>query len=165
MEKLEEKIENEIRNKVFIGCFSARNEEKGKKILNRLYLQYYHSIENIDTKKIILYNLIYAERTTSNNEKSIQKWVKELKYDMDKDINYKYKKTGDYCDMLSYYCDCNLNISKEKLLQYYNFCYVYYKESYENEKTIENYIYMNNMNFNINKILKNFKKVLNVVKD
>ncbi|WP_252251185.1 hypothetical protein [Clostridium sp. VAP52] len=165
MEELEEKIENEIRNKVFIGCFSVKNEEKGKKILKRLYLQFYHTLNNIETKRLILYNLIYAERRTTNDEIIIQKWVRELKNDMDKVPNYKYEKTGDYCSMLSYYCDCKLDISKEKLLQYYNFCYVYYKESYENEKTIENYIYMNNMNFNINKILKNFKKVLNVVKD
>lgn len=165
MEELEEKIENEIRNKVFIGCFSARNEKKGKKILNKLYLQHYHSIKNIDTKKLILYNLIYAERSTTNNETVIQKYVKELKCDMDKTPNYKNKKTGDYCDMLSYYCDCNLDISKEDLLKYYGFCYRYYKKLYKIDKKIQNFIYMNNMRFNISKIEKNFKKVLDVVKD
>ncbi|WP_252241599.1 hypothetical protein [Clostridium sp. ZBS18] len=166
MEELEDKIENEIRNKVFIGCFSRQNFDEGKAILYKYYLKYYTRLNHFETQRLILYNLIVAERMTTNNDTAICNYVKQLKKDMDNIKNYKNEFTGSYCNMLSYYCDCkSINLKKDELLEYYKFSHEYYKSSYKENKDVINYIHMKNMEFNIYKVTKNFKKVLNIVRD
>ncbi|OSA95728.1 UNVERIFIED_ORG: hypothetical protein B2H93_04720 [Clostridium botulinum] len=166
MEELEEKIENEIRNKVFMGCFSNQNFDEGKAILYKYYLKYYTILNNFETKRLILYNLIVAERLTMNNDTAICNYVTQLKNDMDCIKNYKYEFTGEYCNMLSYYCDCkSIKLKKDELLKHYRFSYEYYNTSYKETKDIISYIHMKNMEFNIYKITKKFTKVLEVVED
>jgi len=163
----EEEIENTIRNEVFEKCFGLGDFKKGKDILYKYYLQYYGRLDNFETDRLILYNLIFSECMNKNrDEELVCKWVIQLKNDMDRQPNYKENCTGKYCDMLSYYCDMDsINISKEERLKYYNISYNYYKNLYDNCNSIDTYIRMINIEFSINKIQKNFLNILEIIRD
>ncbi|MBN1076043.1 hypothetical protein DVV91_17110 [Clostridium botulinum] len=165
MEELEDKIENNIRNKVFIGCFSRQNFDEGKAILYKYYLKYYTILNRFETQRLILYNLIVAERMTTNNNTAMCNYVIQLKKDMDNIENYKYEFTGEYCKMLSYYCDCNLDITKNEKLKYYNFCLKYYRKAYEITQDIDSFINLKIIEFSISIVENNFNKVLNIIED
>ncbi|MBY6838753.1 hypothetical protein [Clostridium botulinum] len=165
MEKLEEKIENEIRNKVFIGCFSRQNFDEGKAILYKYYLKYYTRLNHFETQRLILYNLIIAERMTTNNDTAICSYVKQLKKDMDNIENYKHEFTGEYCKMLTYYCDCDLDITENEKLKCYNFCLEYYSKTYKITQDIDSFINLKIIEFSISIAEKNFNKVLKIIED
>jgi hypothetical protein len=153
MGRRENEVELIIREEVFIKCFALNNKEsikRGRKILYRLYLQDYYKMDNMETKRLILYNLIYAERKLGN-EHAVAEYTIQLKKDMDNTLNYKNEYQDKYCDMLSYYCDCEyIKISKEESLKCYQYSYRYFKDIYNNiDNSTDIYIRMMNMKFNI----------------
>jgi hypothetical protein len=169
MGRRENEVESIIREQVFIKCFALNTREaiqRGRNMLFRLYLQDYYKMDNMETKRLILYNLIYAERKLEN-EHAVAKYTIQLKKDMDNTLNYKKDYQDKYCDMLSYYCDCKyIEVSKEEILKYYKFAYKYFSEIYNNiDHSTDNYIRMINMKFNIAKNEKKFFQVLDIIKD
>jgi len=165
--KREEEIEEIIRNRVFIGCFGTGDFPAGKKILQKLYFQHYPFLDDIEIKRLISYNYIVAESMEKEkNEDLICKLVTQLKNDMDKEPNYKENFTGKYLDMMSYYTDCKgIVLSKEELINYYDFSYNYWKKRYKSENKIEYYMWMQIVRFDKEKLLKNFPHILEIIKD
>jgi hypothetical protein len=161
----EEEIKKLIRNEVFDGCFKIGNFQKGRNILYKLYLKYYYILSDMETKRMILYNLVFSERMLKN-EKAVAEFVQQLKKDMDNTLNYKKDNPNNYCNMLSYYCDCTeIVLNDVEKIEHYKFSYQYYQESYSIDRTLDTYIRMMNIKFNISKLEKNFLKVLEIIKD
>lgn len=74
---LDQKIQSEIRDKVFDKCFRTTDPNrflKGRNILYNYYLKYYITSLDIETKRLILYNLIYSERMLGN-EDNVWKYI------------------------------------------------------------------------------------------
>jgi hypothetical protein len=167
LSKREEEIENTIRSEVFIGCFGTGNFRKGKVILRKLYGQYYPYLNNFETKRLILYNYIVAESMEEDkNEEILCKLIIQLKNDMDTEPNYKENFTGKYLDMMSYYTDCKgIKLSNKELLDYHDFSYNYWKNRYESDNDIECYMWMQIAKFDKEKLLKNFRNILEIIKD
>lgn len=159
MGKREDEIENKIRNEVFVGCFGRGEFNKGKKILQKLYYQYYPILDTFETKRMILYNYIVGERLDTNIEDIIKKCSEKLKNDMDNELNYKETNTKEYCMMLAYYCDTHKEeLGKEELINIYTFSYNYYKKA-----GLE--IDMLNSKFNLALTEKKFEIVFEIIKD
>jgi len=158
-----EKIANDVCSQYFCtGLF-----EQGRKILQKLYLKEYYTLDDMVTKRHILYRLIVAERLSDKGtEEAVCKYVKQLKKDMDNTPNYKEKYKGHYIDMMSYYSDCEfIEMSNEELMNYYDYSFNYYKQLYEIDNSVTIYIRMVNMQFNISKLQKNFEIILNIIEN
>jgi hypothetical protein len=162
----EDKVE-EVVIDVCNNCFCKDLFDKGRDILYKLYLANYNYLDNMHTKRNLLYRLIVAERRSNKGtEKGVEMYTRQLKYDMDNTPNYKQENTGEYLDMMSYYTDCEyIEITCEELLEYYDLSYNYYKTLYENDESTDSYIRMQISRFSKAKFQKDFLEVLNLVKD
>jgi len=162
----EDIVEEEV-HKICRDCFSNGKFSEGRVKLYKLYLRDYDKLNNMGTKYNLLYRLLYAEQMEKvKNPSAISKFVQQLKNDMDNTLNYKDNFTGNYCNMLSFYCDCEeIILEKGERLKYYNFIYEYYKDSYKFNSSIDTYIRMMISKFNIGRFQSNFPLVLEIIKD
>ncbi|WP_252225272.1 MULTISPECIES: hypothetical protein [unclassified Clostridium] len=151
-------IEYIVKKKVIRDCFELDNIKKGRDLLYKLYLKEYHMISDIEQKRLILYNLIVAEKLLKNNQ-AVKVYSEILKTDMDNVKNYNLLYTKQYCWMLSFFLDSHKEeLSKNDLLNLYTFSYEYYKN-------IESDMDMLNAKFNIELINNNFNNVLEIIKN
>ena len=166
MGKREDKVEEIVRD-VCNNYFYKGFFDKGREILRKVYLTDYNYLDNMHTKRDLLYRLIVAERRSKNGtEKGVEMYVIQLKQDMDNTLNYKDECASEYLDMMSYYTDCEyIKLTDEELLQYYKLSYDSYKKEYEKNKSVDSYIRMKIAKFAKAKFQKNFPDVLNLVRD
>jgi tetratricopeptide (TPR) repeat protein len=166
MGKREKKVEK-IVNDVCTNCFCMGLFDKGREILQKLYLKDYNYLDNIHTRRDLLYRLIVAERRSEKGtEEAVKMYVKQLKYDMDNTPNYKEENLGEYLSMMSYYTDCKgIILNNDELIEYYDCSYKYNKKIYEINKSTDSYIKMKIAKFNKARLQKNFSIVLELVKD
>lgn len=141
--------------------------DKGRDILYKLYLSDYPYLDNMHTRRNLLYRLIVAERRSKKGtERGVEMYTRQLKNDMDNTPNYKEDYMGEYLDMMSYYAGCEyINLSDEEKFNHYKLSYNYYKRLYETNKSLDCYICMLVDQFNMDKIERNFQGILNIIKD
>jgi hypothetical protein len=172
MGQREDEVENTIR-KVCTEYFYKDLFDKGTDILYKFYLKDYLYLDNINSKRDLLFHLIVGEsRRKKPSEEAIEKYSIQLKNDMDNTPNYKVEHLGEYLSMMSYYTECkNIKISKEELLEYYDISIEYNKKQYElnkikdERKTLNSFIKLKNAEFNKSMLLKNFNNILLIIEE
>jgi len=164
--KREDKVE-EIVVDVCNNCFYKGFFDKGREILRKVYLTDYNYLDNMHTRRNLLYRLIVAERRSKKGtEKGVEMYVIQLKQDMDNTLNYKEECTSEYLDMMSYYTDCEyIKLTDKELLEYYELSCNYHKRVYENNKSVDSYIRMQISKFSKARFQRNFQIVLSLVED
>lgn len=164
MGERDKRVKTMVRN-ICKEYFSIAKWEIGSKKLRKLYMIEYDKLEDMDVKYILLYKLIYSEYM-QKHKNTVYQYLLQLKNDMDNTPDYKEDFTGEYCNMLSVYCDCEeVEITKEERLEYYQFIYDYYKKIYEFNNSVDTYIRMINIKFNIERIQRNFYHLLKIAKE
>jgi hypothetical protein len=162
--KREDYIEEEVL-KVCENYFCKGNFIGGQKILQKLFYAHYDKLDNMITKRNLLYRLVVAERRCKN-ENGVELYVRKLKEDMDNTPNYKEECMGDYLSMMSYYTDCEgIKLTIDELIEYYDFSYNYNKKVYELNNSIDSYIKMKIAIFNKARVQKNFHNILKIIED
>lgn len=131
--------------------------------LQRMYLQEYNQLTNIEEKRLILYNLAVVEKDLGNLE-SVKMYSKILKEDMDKIPNYKEENACLYARVLMNYSESNKKeLTIKELKEMYEFCYDAYK--IYDDPNENGYLAQLISKFNLNLINKNYNTVLIVFKN
>jgi hypothetical protein len=172
MEKKENEVDDIVTN-VRLNYFCNDLFDEGADILYKAYLKYYIILNNMNTRRNLLFHLIIGERKRKvPNEKAVEMFTIQLKKDMDNTPDYKEQHMEEYLSMMSYYTDCkNIKMSIEEKMNYYNSSIKYNSEKYEynlfkkSEDSIKYYIKMKNAEFNKARLLKNFKLILLILED
>jgi hypothetical protein len=118
---MEEKVENIIYEKVFI-LFAQNKFADGKKILNKLFLQYNDRIEKLETKRLLIQNLAWVEFQLKDldNAKIHITMIREL---VEQDLEYILLNELHYCKLLNHYTlifETEMNKDEYKEIQLYN---------------------------------------------
>jgi hypothetical protein len=152
---------------VINNCFCNGLFDKGRIILHKAFLQHYNYLDNMHTRRNLLYRLIVSERNSKEDyEKALEMHVRQLKKDMDNTLNYKEQNTSEYLDMMSYYTDCKyIHLSDEEKLNYYDLSYNFWKGRYKKTNNVKYYMWMKVAKFNKALFQKKFKIILEMVKD
>jgi hypothetical protein len=163
-------IKDIIFEDVFTKCFGLGRFKDGKVILQKLFYQYYNILDDFEEQRLILYNLMFAERMearTENkteyekkaHEEMVKVYSEQLKNDMDNIPNYKEDNPLNYCNLLMFYCDTHKEeLSDEESTQYYTFLHDYYKK-------IGSDLEMQCARFNLALVQKNFDIIFEIIKD
>lgn len=161
-EEINEKIERVIMSKVF-PSFSERGGkgfEKGKRILNKLYLQYFNSIDDLETKRLIAYNLALAEYQTDNKE-GAKKIITEIKNEVEKDNEYIEAEKVNYGRILNLHNELyKSEMNEDELKGSYNKIAQVYKEVGAFEEYAVTIANIYTMDKQYNKTLELLKKVI-----
>jgi hypothetical protein len=162
-EDMVEKIVVDVCN----NCFCKGLFDKGREILLKAYLQNYSYLDNMHTRRNLLYRLVVAERNSKDDfEKALEMHVRQLKEDMDNTPNYKEENIAEYLDMMSYYTDCKyIKLSNKEKLDYYELSYNYWENKYKKTKDTKCYMWMKVAKFQKARFQKKFKIILEIVKD
>jgi tetratricopeptide (TPR) repeat protein len=126
-EEINKRIEKVIMSEVFTA-FSRNKFDEGKKILRKLHLRYFNNINDLETKRIIAYNLALAEYQVGNKE-GAKKYISEIRNEVEKDANYIELEKINYCKILNIYNETHKDEMDEKDYRWtYNYIANYYKE-------------------------------------
>jgi tetratricopeptide (TPR) repeat protein len=139
-------------------AFSRNKFDEGKKILKKLYLRYFNNINDLETKRIIEYNLALAEYQTGNKE-GAKKYITEIRNEIEKDRNYIELEKINYCRILNLY---NETYKEEIDEEDYRWSYNYIAETY---KLIGAYGEYAIAISNIYTLDKNYRKTLELLKE
>lgn len=118
---IEEKVENTIYEKVFI-LFAQNKFKEGKKILNKLFLQYNNKLEKLETKRLLIQNLAWVEFQLDDldNAKLHITMIREL---VEQDLEYIMLNELHYCKLLNHYTliyESEMDKDDYKEIQLYN---------------------------------------------
>jgi hypothetical protein len=131
--------------------------------LKKLYFQKYNGLDNIEDKRLILWNLIVTCRD-DNDMESVKMYSEQLKRDMDNTPNYKVTDKHWYASMLSAYRDSHIKeMTKQELIELNEFCYEAYRKF--SDPSEERYIDMLIMKSNYYLSLEDYNTVLEVFED
>lgn len=137
-EELKNKIERVIVSKVFteFSKKGGKGFEKGRNILRKLYFQYFNSLNDLETKRLIGYNLAFAEWQTDNKE-GAKKVIAEIKNEIEKDDEYIELEKVNYCKVLNLYNETHKEEMEEKD---YRSSYNYIANEYKKIGAYEEYV-------------------------
>lgn len=151
-----EKIREVITKEVF-GYFGRGDFKSGAKILRKLYLKEYNFLDDLETKRLILYNLFLAEYRCDNID-GAKKYINIIKKDMENDKEYISTYTDMYCNVLNCYIEFNKDeISEEERYRINQINYKYCKK-------VENYASMYVFNINMCFIDKDYNGIFESIK-
>jgi tetratricopeptide (TPR) repeat protein len=130
-EKMNEEVKNVIMNEVFLGCFAKGNLGKGRKILNKLYLQYNNKINDTETRRLIIYNLAWVEYELDSFDRA-KSLIKEIREVIESDGVYlSLDNKVNYFKVLNLYIEA---FREEIDDEDYRWIYNYMAVTYENKK-------------------------------
>lgn len=111
------KIEREIIEKAFVS-FGAEDWKGGLKVLRKLYFQYYNNINDLEIKRLIVFNMALAEHQIKAKSENAKKYIKLIKDEIENDDNFKeYRESHEveYSRVLSIYLEIFIdNITPEE---------------------------------------------------
>lgn len=164
MTPIEKEVEIEV-TEIYTKLIINERYAEARMKLYKLFLAFYSKLENTQVKRNLLHRLILIEKKLYN-EHAVFTYVTQLKQDMDKDVMYREKFPGEYCEMLSYYCECPyIEIDVEENLEYFRFILDYYESAYEVMGDPYNYARLKEMEFKIAKLLGNHLHMLEIIEE
>lgn len=103
MNGIDEEVRNIITKEVFI-CFAKGKFEKAKKILDKLLLQYYNQLEELEIKRLLLHNLAWVEHHISDTE-GAKRHITQIREEIEQNVEYIYNNKLKYSKLLNLYVE------------------------------------------------------------
>jgi hypothetical protein len=130
-----------------------------------MHIGEYPELNKVSEKRLILHNLVCIEREIDGDTNSAKQWSKELLDYLESEPEYIEINLEEYAKAINNYVETHkAELSKEELIERYEFCYNVYKDC-EYESNPNGYIEKRIAQFNLSLIQGNFNIVLEVFKD
>ena len=124
-----------IFNNEIMPLLNMGKYDLAEKKLKMMYLQNYSSLNDLEDKRLIAYNLSWLLAKQGRNEEA-KHYLLDLKNEIEQDKIYIEEYENKYCNLLMLYLEVDQDITKE---EYYNTCKMlndYYKKIHSKEQEL-----------------------------